>query len=120
MGQYSIDDYVFWSKFYLCQQKPAEILRKLFSALKNWPKSSPITLSELIAKFKRTGSLADDREACRPNKRFQNNGFPQHSTINAQDLDRKDYGDHAIARSFPNPFHEELAYKHALAPNFFS
>ncbi|GBN55926.1 hypothetical protein AVEN_80699-1 [Araneus ventricosus] len=47
--------------FYLCDQRLAETLRKWSSAFKNRPKPSSSMLTALIAKFERTGSVADDK-----------------------------------------------------------
>ncbi|GBN07696.1 hypothetical protein AVEN_249462-1, partial [Araneus ventricosus] len=64
MVRYSIEDRVFLFKtFYLCDQRPAETLRKRSSVFKNRTKPSSSMLKALIAKFERTGSVSDDKVA---------------------------------------------------------
>ncbi|GBM24995.1 hypothetical protein AVEN_157597-1 [Araneus ventricosus] len=78
--------------FYLCDQRPAETLKKGSSAFKNRPNPSSSMLTALIAKFERTGSVADDKVAMKTkqktartsekNHRCQNNNGKRIITIN--------------------------------------
>jgi len=66
MSRYSIEDRIFIVKnWYQTGESPANLLRRWSSTFKNRPKPSKSTVLDLVAKFERIGTVADDREAMR-------------------------------------------------------